>query len=1372
MINMKYYTMLLLLIFVIPIVYGISTSKPTITVTFDEPVDAATINKNLVNSSGFVYDVIEVSRSTDNTTFQYIPVNHLSEGSYSFSVQAKDRYGNLGLLKSQSFSVVLPPLQISMQEPKFGYTNAETFNIVIGQSRESICRWSRYDVNYDNMLFFDDAGANYSVLYNFDMAGKFLQDFFVICNDTIRKEMIGADFKLVVDTTPPVILEYYASPSPILEPPIESTLYVKTDEETICKYGKDQPLFDLMEGKFDGYDQGLFSLTHQKKLTDLLIAGSPYTYYVACMNKAKLFTETQNSATIEINLAETLKITNVYTPSIASSRTLALNLSTNKNAKCYYSRNADITPNIKFTTTGAKLHTEILNNLQAGAHTYYILCTNSEQATTQIGFIIDVTPPVMVYVNDSGPIANDSEKTYFTNKLKGTWHAYDNESDISEYHYFVLEDTTAIIDPVIEDGVTTAEEEWVSNLVLVDGRKYYFKVFATNRVGLSSLNMSSNGILISTALTPETCTDKVKNQDETGVDCGGVCPGCALGNECSVNDDCVSRYCNANKKCASATCNDAVLNGEETDTDCGGPSCPACSTGDSCNEDDDCRSEYCDSSKICSTEENTCSNNALDPDEADVDCGKVCAQKCREGKSCDSDADCTTKKCTNNICCGVLDANCDGITDAPKNATVKDWCYDPKTHSVKEGTCESNGINGTDFKDEDRDKDGIPDSFDPDMDGDNIPNADDPDMNGDGAVDQFTVVIGNDPNGDMDSEGIPNINDSDIDGDGIPNGNDPDVNGDNVVDQFTDAIGSDPAGDINADGIPNINDPDIDGDNISNSDDPDVNGDNIVDQFTAAIGDEPAGDIDADGIPNINDPDIDGDGILNGNDPDVNGDGIIDNDTRGNQIDENQDSDGDSLPDAWEVQYGLDPTKKDTDDNGILDPNEDPDNDGLTNAEEFKHGTNPLKADTDNDGYTDGEEVKKGSDPTDIASYPKSNMLLYLIMFMAIAFIAGGAYFAYLKISEVKRYAKKETKVAPGMPSSLSSKMPVDELARQKFFKTNTTLPNLKFKPGTQAKAQQKNNPEEEQFKKQELLKSEKRKEIFEEFGEGKKQKPEDKLIEKEILPEKAVMDIEAYIKLSELSYNAFRRLKGMSTAEVQRLFKGKSKEQIAKILQDLASQKLKDSELSLMELEIQKFIDLSELREPEFKALQKFSLPEISALFKGKSQKEIRITIDGILQGTIKPKPKAAMDIFTRLPSKEPKDTFSKLANLKEKPDGPVFERLSSILGKTSAQKILSEKPAETFDKLSKIIREKKLDEKPITPQIKKDVFERLKKTVGETPAQKIVSQPGALDKLNKLIKDEKLDTKDAFTRLSSLPKKEKKKDIFDRLEAMRKKK
>ena len=77
------------------------------------------------------------------------------------------------------------------------------------------------------------------------------------------------------------------------------------------------------------------------------------------------------------------------------------------------------------------------------------------------------------------------------------------------------------------------------------------------------------------------------------------------------------------------------------------------------------------------------------------------------------------------------------------------------------------------------------------------------------------------------------------------------------------------------------------------------------------------------------------------------------------------DTDGDGLDDYYEVFVTYtDPTKPDSDDNGINDGDEDFDGDGLTNRDEYNRSTDPWNEDSDGDTLSDGDEVNTyGTDP-------------------------------------------------------------------------------------------------------------------------------------------------------------------------------------------------------------------------------------------------------------------------------------------------------------------------------------------------------------------------------------------------------------------------
>lgn len=94
--------------------------------------------------------------------------------------------------------------------------------------------------------------------------------------------------------------------------------------------------------------------------------------------------------------------------------------------------------------------------------------------------------------------------------------------------------------------------------------------------------------------------------------------------------------------------------------------------------------------------------------------------------------------------------------------------------------------------------------------------------------------------------------------------------------------------------------------------------------------------------------DTDGDGIKDG-DEDKNHNGVVD---AGETDPKKADTDGDGFNDGFEIKWGGNP----------LDPSDaadmaDDDNDGLPNKYETTIGTDPTKADTDGDGLKDGDEI-------------------------------------------------------------------------------------------------------------------------------------------------------------------------------------------------------------------------------------------------------------------------------------------------------------------------------------------------------------------------------------------------------------------------------
>lgn len=167
-----------------------------------------------------------------------------------------------------------------------------------------------------------------------------------------------------------------------------------------------------------------------------------------------------------------------------------------------------------------------------------------------------------------------------------------------------------------------------------------------------------------------TCSDDVKNAAESDVDCGGSCEPCRAGRDCHVEADCVDGVCAApeceDDECAPfcqvATCDDGVQNGSETGLDCG-RGCEPCDNGMGCQRDTDCRSDLC-VDDVCVAP--GCTDDLLNGEESDQDCGGTECKPCGPGQACALGSDCGSRVCDAGTC------SADGCDDGVQNRDESD----------------------------------------------------------------------------------------------------------------------------------------------------------------------------------------------------------------------------------------------------------------------------------------------------------------------------------------------------------------------------------------------------------------------------------------------------------------------------------------------------------------------------------------------------------------------------------------------------------------------------------------------------------------------------------------------------------------------------
>lgn len=149
-------------------------------------------------------------------------------------------------------------------------------------------------------------------------------------------------------------------------------------------------------------------------------------------------------------------------------------------------------------------------------------------------------------------------------------------------------------------------------------------------------------------MKPAHCSNKVKDEDESAIDCGGAdCFGCEGGTPCTAASDCVSAICD-DQICTHANCTDLTHNGTETGQDCGGPECPPCAGQQPCTQPTDCQGGLLCVAQLCVPP--TCVDQAQNGAETGIDCGGGTCPGCDAGGPCAIPGDCKTSVCTAGVC--------------------------------------------------------------------------------------------------------------------------------------------------------------------------------------------------------------------------------------------------------------------------------------------------------------------------------------------------------------------------------------------------------------------------------------------------------------------------------------------------------------------------------------------------------------------------------------------------------------------------------------------------------------------------------------------------------------------------------------------------
>ncbi|MBI5065769.1 thrombospondin type 3 repeat-containing protein [Candidatus Woesearchaeota archaeon] len=626
----------------------INQSKTSIELNFSEEVNLTSTDlieetyPDVITKKIETVNLLEKvdNKDRDGKEFKYSTDNK-NDGKKTLRIKAKDYAGN-EISQSTTFYVASKGGMLGLVSPAWGVAASENFALEIFTNVEAECGYL-FDLpnlpvvdksTFDSSLPLTPTGkhnhkANFNLIKTGDLRPHFI-DF--ICKS--NKEYFHQRAKIKIDNTNPEIITALARPKIIQETTTttsneyETTFIVELNEPGFCKYSEFSSDFNTMKDVFDKFYE-----VPQKVLetTAKVTTTGDHTFNIVCQNEAGLLSP-KAQVNFKVDPLSKYYIEST-TPKTFNNQKIMLRIFSSKKAQCFYGTKED---EIKYQFTQGKItnyHQAEVSILATtiGALKYFVNCQTptGETAQTTIETFIDSTPPTITI--DASTDYKTKNISWMNNAVKILIKSEDQESGVAEISYQIKNNNTGeiIVDWTTKTPVNNAF--YADTPVMSDGTKYVVLAKAVNKAGLESQTVQSEPVIIDAKLKPPHCEDNVKDESETGIDCGPVCnKKCGGGQPCTQNDQCISNACE-NNTCKEPSCTDQILSeGYESDIGCG-LSCPACEELKTCTKSTDCQSNTC-LNGVCI--QDLCSNGILDVQtgETNIDCGGSCNQ-------CQSDDD-------------------------------------------------------------------------------------------------------------------------------------------------------------------------------------------------------------------------------------------------------------------------------------------------------------------------------------------------------------------------------------------------------------------------------------------------------------------------------------------------------------------------------------------------------------------------------------------------------------------------------------------------------------------------------------------------------------------------------------------------------------